>query len=77
MYEDLHQKRRPKVPKCLQANGIRGFLGVLSPSKVYSSDSLEAKTFFDGVLKYRIYKRAAGKDEWHRAYQQHRLNRRT
>ena len=33
MYEELQRKTRPKAPRCVLADGIKGLLGIVSPSK--------------------------------------------
>ena len=34
MYEELQQKKKPKAPKSIRAAGLKGLLGVLSPSRL-------------------------------------------
>lgn len=34
MYEELQRKARPKPPRCILADGIKGLFGIVSPSKL-------------------------------------------
>lgn len=34
MYEELQRKTRPKPPRRILAGGIKGLLGIVSPSKL-------------------------------------------
>ena len=34
MYEELQRKTRPKPPRCILADGIKGLFGIISPSKL-------------------------------------------
>jgi hypothetical protein len=77
MYEELQQKRKPKTPKSIRADGIRGILGVISPSKLcmrqYALDKTEEeKRYFDEEWKYRLYKRRVRREEWRSIYRQYR-----
>lgn len=77
MYEELQQKKPPRVPKSIRAKGLRGLLGIVSPSKLlYRSYALdqteEEKKYFCEEWKYRLYKRRVSRDEWRRIYREHR-----
>lgn len=77
MYEDLQQKEKPKIPKNIRAGGIRGILGILSPSKSlmrrYALDQTEEeKQYFREEWKYRLYKRRVSREEWRAIYRRYR-----
>ena len=77
MYEELQQKKKPKVPKSIRAAGLKGLLGVLSPSRLlyrrYALDQTEEeKRYFNEEWRYRLYKRRVSRDEWRRIYREHR-----
>lgn len=77
MYEDLQQKEKPKIPKSIRAGGIRGILGILSPSKSlmrrYALDQTEEeKQYFREEWKYRLYKRRVSREEWRAIYRRYR-----
>lgn len=77
MYEELQQKKKPKAPKSIKAAGIRGLLGVISPSKMlmrkYALDQTDKeKKYFSEEWKYRLYKRWVSREEWRVIYRQYR-----
>lgn len=77
MYEELQQKRRPRIPKSIRVGGIRGILGVLSPAKFYArryalDQTEEEKRYFREEQKYRLYKRRVSREEWRAIYRQYR-----
>lgn len=80
MYEELQQKKPPKVPKSVKAKGIKGLLGIVSPSRlIYRRDALdkteEEKRYFSEEWKYRLYKRKVSREEWRRIYSEYRRSR--
>lgn len=76
---DWETSKRPKAPRKILAKGIRGLLGVISPSKrmiyVYEGDE-EVWTYNTNVTKYLNYKRLTTKEEWRNFYRYMRLKRR-
>lgn len=77
MYEELQQRKKPKVPRSIREAGLKGLLGVLSPSRLlYRSCALdkteEEKRYFNEEWRYRLYKRMVSRDEWRRIYREHR-----
>lgn len=77
MYEDLQQRRPPKRPKSIRAKGIRGMLGVISPSRLMHrkfslNQTEEEKRYFEQEWKYRLYKRKVSREEWKSIYRQYR-----
>lgn len=77
MYEELQQKKPPRVPKSIRAKGLRGLLGIVSPSKMlhrsFALDQTEEeKKYFSEEWKYRLYKRRVSRDEWRRIYREYR-----
>lgn len=76
---DWETSKRPKPPRKIRAEGIRGLLGVISPSKrmiyVYEGDK-EVWTYNTNVTRYLNYKRLTTKKEWRRFYRYMRLKRR-
>lgn len=77
MYEELQQRKKPKVPKSIRAAGIKGLLGVISPSRLlYRKCALdqteEEKQYFSEEWRYRLYKRRVSRNEWHRIYSEYR-----
>jgi hypothetical protein len=82
MYEELQQKRKPKTPKSIRAGGIRGMLGILSPSKLLMrkyalNKTKEEKRYFNEEWKYRLYKRKVSHEEWKVIYRQYRREYKT
>lgn len=79
MYEELQQKRKPKIPKSIKADGIRGMLGILSPSKLQvrrcaSNKTEEEVRYFIEEGKYRLYKRMICREEWRAIYRRYRID---
>lgn len=77
MYEELQQRKKPKAPKSIRAAGIKGLLGVISPSRLlyrkYALDQTEEeKQYFSEEWRYRLYKRRVSRNEWHRIYSEYR-----
>lgn len=77
--KDWELQKRPKAPKQIRAKGIRGMLGVISPSKAYASAAAgdkQAQKYFDDVRKYLNYKRMTTKEEWRTFYRYTRWKKR-
>lgn len=77
MYEELQQRKKPKAPKSIRAAGVKGLLGVLSPSKVFARQGAlnqtdEERTYFSEEWKYRLYKRRVSQEEWRAIYRRYR-----
>lgn len=77
MYEELQQKKPPRVPKSIKAKGFRGLLGITSPSRTLSrsfapDQTEEEKRYFGEMQKYRLYKRIVSREEWRRIYREYR-----
>lgn len=77
MYEELQQRKRPKAPRSIRAAGLKGLLGVISPSRLlyrrYALDQTEEeKRYFNEEWRYRLYKRMVSRDEWRRIYKEYR-----
>lgn len=77
MYEELQQRKAPKVPKSIRATGVRGLLGAISPSKLTArkyalNQTDEEKRYFSEEWKYRLYKRWVSREEWKEIYRQYR-----
>lgn len=77
MYEELQQKKPPRIPKSIRAKGIRGLLGIVSPSRLmyrrFALDQTkEEQQYFDEELKYRLYKRRVSREEWQWIYSNYR-----
>ena len=71
------KRKSQKPPKSIRAAGLKGLLGVLSPSRLlyrrYALDQTkEEKRYFSEEWRYRLYKRRVSRDEWHRIYREHR-----
>lgn len=66
-------KKAPKAPKSIRADGIKGFLGVISPSKMMKMNVIgdeEVRQYTWDIRKYLNYRRMTTKHEWkvfHRA----------
>lgn len=76
---DWETSKRPKAPRKILAKGIRGLLGVISPSKrmiyVYEGDE-EVWTYNTNARRYLNYKRLTTKKEWKVFYRYIRLKKR-
>lgn len=80
MYEELQRKTRPKPPRCILAGGIKGILGVISPSKLlYEQGSLkngeEVARYLEENKKYLLYKRRLNRQQWKGIYRRYRRER--
>ena len=63
MYEELQRKARPKPPRCILADGIKGLFGIVSPSKLlYEQCRIdgageEVRRYLEENRKYLLYRR--------------------
>lgn len=63
MYEELQRKTRPKTPRCIRANGIKGIFGIISPSKLLyeqyriDGEGEEVRRYLEENRKYLLYRR--------------------
>lgn len=76
---DWETEKQPKAPKQIHAKGIRGLLGVISPSKTQhlaAAGDKEVKNYLENVRKYMNYKRLTTKEEWRTFYRYLRWKRR-
>ena len=68
MYEELQRKARPKPPRCILADGIKGLFGIVSPSKLlYEQCRIdgageEVRRYLEENRKYLLYGKASGKE---------------
>ncbi len=77
MYEELQRKTRPKTPRCIRAGGIRGFLGVVSPSKLAREwfrpgGNDEVNRYLEENRKYLLYRRRLNRQQWETVYREYR-----
>lgn len=70
---EWEEKKAPKAPKSIRADGIKGLLGVISPSKMMKMNAIgeeEVQQYTWDIRKYLNYRRMTTKHEWkvfHRA----------
>lgn len=79
MNTDWETSKPPKTPKKIRVKGIRGLLGVVSPSKTQilaAAGDKEVQTYLENVRKYMNYKRLTTKEEWRTFYRYLRWQRR-
>lgn len=70
----------PKVPKSIRAKGIRGLLGVVSPSRLQIASmrgDRAAQEYSVNIRKYLNYRRLTNKHEWKVFYRYLRWQNRT
>lgn len=71
--------KRPKAPKQIRAKGIRGLLGVISPSKAQMRAAIgdkQVQKYFDEVRRYLNYRQLTTKEEWRTYYRYTRWKKR-
>lgn len=76
---DWETSKKPKAPKKIRAKGIRGLLGVVSPSKstyYAAAGDKEVKVYLENVRRYMNYRRTTTKDEWRVFYRYLRIQKR-
>lgn len=76
---DWETSKKPKAPKKIRAKGIRGLLGVISPSKstyYAAAGDKEVKVYLENVRRYMNYRRMTTKKEWYIFYRYLRWKRR-
>ncbi len=76
---DWETSKPPKSPKKIRVKGIRGLLGVISPSRtsiLAANGDKEVKEYLENVRKYMNYKRLTTKEEWRTFYSYLRWQRR-
>ena len=76
---DWETSKPPKTPKKIRVKGIRGLLGVISPSKTQilaAAGDKEVQTYLENVRKYMNYRRLTTKEEWRTFYRYLRWQRR-
>jgi len=79
MNTDWETSKKPKAPKKIREKGIRGLLGVISPSKstyYAATGNKEVKAYLENVRKYMNYRRTTTKEEWRVFYRYLRLQKR-
>lgn len=79
MNTDWETSKKPKAPKKIRAKGIRGLLGVISPSKLTyyaAAGDKEVKTYLGNVRRYMNYRRTTTKEEWRVFYRYLRIQKR-
>lgn len=79
MNTDWETSKPPKTPKKIRVKGIRGLLGVISPSKTQilaAAGDKEVQTYLKNVRKYMNYRRLTTKEEWRTFYRYLRWQRR-
>lgn len=79
MNTDWETSKPPKTPKKIRVKGIRGLLGVISPSKTQilaAAGDKEVQTYLENVRKYMNYRRLTTKEEWRTFYRYLRWQRR-
>lgn len=79
MNTDWETSKKPKAPKKIRAKGIRGLLGVISPSKstyYAAAGDKEVKVYLENVRRYMNYRRTTTKDEWRVFYRYLRIQKR-
>lgn len=79
MNADWETSKPPKTPKKIRVKGIRGLLGVISPSKTQifaAAGDKEVQTYLENVRKYMNYRRLTTKEEWRTFYRYLRWQRR-
>ena len=77
MYEELQRKTRPKAPRCILAGGIKGFFGIVSPSKLLYEQcridgNEEVGRYLEENRKYLLYKRRLNRQQWEEVYRRYR-----
>lgn len=81
MYEELQRKTRPKPPRCILADGIKGLFGIISPSKlIYEQYRIDGKgeavgRYLEENRKYLLYKRQLNRRQWEEVYRRYRRER--
>ncbi len=73
---DWETSKPPKSPKKIRVKGIRGLLGVISPSKTMyytAAGDKEVQIYQNNVRKYMNYRRLTTKAEWRVFYRYLRL----
>ncbi len=76
---DWETSKQPKAPKQIRAKGIRGMMGVISPSKTQiraAAGDKEVQEYLDNVRKYLNYKRLTTKEQWRTFYRYTRWKKR-
>lgn len=76
---DWETPKPPKSPKKIRVKGIRGLLGVISPSKTQilaANGDKEVQEYLENVRKYMNYRRLTTKEEWRTFYSFMRWQRR-
>ena len=70
MYEELQKKARPKPPRRIMADGIKGLFGIVSPSKLlYEQCRIdgageEVRRYLEENRKYLLYRRRLNRQQW-------------
>lgn len=78
MYEELQRKTRPKTPRCIRANGIKGIFGIISPSKLLyeqyriDGEGEEVRRYLEENRKYLLYRRRLNRQQWEAVYREYR-----
>lgn len=78
MYEELQRKTRPKAPRCVLADGIKGLLGIVSPSKLLyeqcriDGQGEEVRRYLEENRKYLLYRRQLNRQQWKAVYRGYR-----
>ncbi len=78
MYEELQKKARPKPPRCIMADGIKGLFGIVSPSKLlYEQCRIdgageEVRRYLEENRKYLLYRRRLNRQQWEAVYREYR-----
>jgi hypothetical protein len=78
MYEELQKKARPKPPRRIMADGIKGLFGIVSPSKLlYEQCRIdgageEVRRYLEENRKYLLYRRRLNRQQWEVVYREYR-----